>query len=270
MSETETSPPESTLNNSLVALLQVVFFKHAKIELRYIVNTVSQFLTIYIFFAIIFFGGQAVAGSALSNSLNGIIVGFFLFTLAISAYSGVAYDVTQESQWGTLERLFMSPHGFGRVMIVKAVVNVLLTFVWASILLVAMMMTSGRWLSVDVLTVVPLTVVTLASVVGVGFAFAGVALLYKRLENLIQLVQFGFVGLLGAPVESFPVLKLLPVANGSYLLQQAMTKNQRLWQLPLDDLALMTAVSAAYFIAGYYVFRRLLRRARDKGLMAHY
>jgi len=262
--------PEKSLNNSILALLQVILFKQVKIELRYIINTVSQFLTIYIFFAIIFFGGQAVAGAALSNSLNGIIVGFFLFTMAISAYSGIAYNVTEESQWGTLERLFMSTHGFGRVMVVKAFVNVLMTLVWASILLVAMMATSGRWLSIDLITIVPLTIITLASVIGVGFAFAGVALLHKRLENLIQLVQFGFVGLLGAPVESFPALKLLPLANGSHLLQQAMTQGLRLWELPPEEIAIMTAVSVAYFAIGYYLFQRLLRRARRKGLMAHY
>lgn len=270
VSSADPGTPRGELNNSLLALLHVVFFKQAKIELRYIVNTASQFLTLYIFFAIIFFGGQAVAGAALSNSLDGIIVGFFLFTLAISAYSGIAHNVTQESQWGTLERLYMSTHGFGRVMIVKATVNVVLTFVWAAILLVAMMVTSGRWLSVDLVTVVSLSTVTLASVVGVGFLFAGVALLYKRLENLIQLIQFSFVGLLGAPVEAYPVLKVLPLTNGSYLLQEAMTQNRAVWELAPVDLLILFGTSSVYFLIGYYVFLRLLRRARDRGLMAHY
>ena len=261
---------DRSLNNSQLALLKVVFFKQLKIELRYIVNTISQFATIYIFFAIIFFGGQAVAGAALSESLGGIIVGFFLFTLAISAYSGIAYNVTEESQWGTLERLYMSPHGFGKVMIVKSAVNVSLTFLWALILLVLMMLTAGRWLSVDLVTVVPLTVLALGSVLGLGFVFAGIALLYKRLENLIQLVQFGFVGLIGAPVDAYPWLKLLPLTHGSALLQRAMNHNVALWELPRSELGLLVVSSTLYFAAGYYCFHYCLDRARERGVMAHY
>lgn len=82
---------ESADNNdsSLLTLLKVVFYKQYILFVRYPVNTASLFLTLVMFFTLIFFGGKAIAGPSLTDSLNGIIVGFFLFTLSITSYSGL-------------------------------------------------------------------------------------------------------------------------------------------------------------------------------------
>jgi ABC-2 type transport system permease protein len=84
-------------------------------------------------------------------------------------------------------------------------------------MLVPMMLVSGRWLNLDPLTVVPLVMLAVAPIVGLGFLMGGLALLYKRVENLFGIITFGFVGLITAPVEQFELLKLLPLAQGSHL-----------------------------------------------------
>lgn len=259
-----------SISPSRYALLKVIAYKQVLLLIRYPVNTLSQFLTLFIFFSVVFFGGRAVAGPALTETLDGIIVGFFIFTLSIVSYSGLAWNVTREAQWGTLERLFMSPHGFGQVMGMKAVVNIAMSLVWGSALLLAMMALTGRWLVVDPLTVVPLAVMTLLSVLGIGFVFAGLALLYKRIENLFQLVQFAFIGLIAAPVGTYDWLRLLPVSHGSYLTMQAMEDGVRLWEFPAVELGLLTITAVVYLTAGYYVFHRSQRRARVNGLMGKY
>lgn len=255
---------------SLLALVSVVVRKQVMLLVRYPVNTASQFVTIYAFFLAIFLGGTAVGGAAVTDSLEGIIVGFFLWTLATIGYSGLAWGVTREAQWGTLERLYMSPHGFATVMAVKTVVNVALSFLWGGVLLVVMLVTTGRTLTVDPLTVVPLGVLTLASVVGIGFLFAGLAIVYKRIENLFQLMQFGFIGLIAAPVGSYPLLGLLPVSHGSYLIQRAMQDGVRLWEVPAWELGLLTVTAAVYLGVGLGAFTLLHRRARRLGVMGHY
>jgi len=262
--------PERGAAPSLWALVSVVFKKQLLLLVRYPVNTATRFATIYLFFLAIFFGGQAVAGAELTESLDGIVVGFFLWTLATVGYSGLAWGVTREAQWGTLERLFMSPHGFGVVMGVKTLANVALSFLWGAILLAAMIATTGRTLWIDPLTVVPLVLLTLASVVGIGFVFAGLAIVYKRVENVFQLMQFGFIGLIAAPIGSYPGLRLLPVSHGSYLIQHAMQDGVRLWEIPAWELGLLVATATAYLVVGLVAFTLLHRRARRLGVMGHY
>jgi ABC-2 type transport system permease protein len=255
---------------SFLALVRVVFHKQLLLLVRYPVNTGSQFVTFFAFFLAIFFGGQAVAGASLTDSLDGIIVGFMLWTMSIVAYSGLSWNVTREAQWGTLERLFMSPHGFGRVMSVKTAVNVLLSFFWGAIMLVLMMAVTGRVLTIDPITVVPLLLLTLAPVVGIGFAFAGLALLYKRVENLFQIVQFVFIGLIAAPVGDVPALKLLPMSHGSALTATAMSEGIPLWGIPAWELGLLAVTSTAYLLGGYACFQYAQRRSRRLGLLGQY
>jgi ABC-2 type transport system permease protein len=164
----------------------------------------------------------------------------------------------------------MSPNGFGLVMVTKMVVNVVLSFLWAFTLLLVMMLLSGKWLTVDPLTVLPLGLLTLASISGIGFLFAGLALLFKRIENVFQLVVWGFIGLIAAPAGTYPALKLLPVSHGSYLLRRAMKDGVRLWEFAPAELGLLVATSTVYFLAGYYCLSRAQLRARRKGLMGQY
>lgn len=255
---------------SLAALVKVVAYKQFILLVRYPVNTVSKLVSLFGFFVVIFFGGRALAGPALTDSLDGIIVGFFLFTLALVSYGGLSRNVIKEAQWGTLERLFMSPHGFGVVMWVKTIVNVFLSFLWASALLLLMMLLTGRWLTIDPLTVVPLLVLTLMPIVGIGFVLGGLALLYKRIENLFEIIQFGLIGLIAAPVDRVAWLKFLPVAHGSYLTRIAVSNDVRLWQFHHVELGTLFITSLVYLLSGYYVFHRATIRARREGLLGHY
>lgn len=251
-------------------LVRAVARKQVILLTRYPLNTASQLVGLYIFFALLFFGGQAVGGAAVSDSLGGLIVGFFLFTMSVTAYAGLSWAITREAQWGTLEQLYMSPYGFGRVMAVKVGVNLLVSLVYGGFILALMLLTTGRSLAVDPVTVVPLVVFTLGSAVGVGFVFGGLALVYKRIENVFQLVQFAFILLIAAPVEAYPFLRAFPLAQGGYLLQRAMQDGVRLWQFTPADLAILVATAVGYTVVGYLAFQRASDKARRDGVLGHY
>jgi ABC-2 type transport system permease protein len=237
---------------------------------RYPVNTGSELLGLYVFFAIVVFGGYAVAAPTITDTLPGIIVGFFLFSMAYVAYSGLSWDVMHEAQWGTLEQLVVSPYGLGRVMAAKVAADLLVSVLYGGVLLSMMLVTTGKEMSIDLLTVVPLVILSLLSVVGVGFSFAGLALLYKRIENVLLLAEFALVPLVAAPVDAVPALKLLPLVEGTYLLRRAMTHGIRLWEFPPADLGLLLLTTVSYLALGYLVLRACVRRARRDGLFGQY
>lgn len=252
-------------------LTRAVFAKQLILLKRYWINTSMLLVTMYVFFAMIFYGGQAAAGPAIESSLDGIVVGFFLFTASLAAFFATAQDIQREAQWGTLEQLFMSPHGIGRVMAVKSVWNVAFSVGLSFVLLAVMLLTTDRSLSVDVLTVTTITVVSVASVLGIGFLFAGLSLLYKRIENVQQIMQFAFIGLIAVPAtELSRAMGLLPLSQGSAMLHTSMTGDVALWEFQTADLAILTASGALYLVAGYVAFHLCVRRARRLGVMGHY
>ncbi|ELY85309.1 hypothetical protein [Natrialba taiwanensis] len=252
-------------------LVAAVVEKRLVLLRRYWMNTALRVFTMYATFALVFLGGRSIGGANTDGALDITVVGFFLFLATSAAYFDVAGSVMREAQWGTLEQLYLSPAGIGRILSVEAVFNVVLSSGLALSLLAAMIVTTGRTLSIELLTIVPLLVVTILPAIGIGYVVAGLSLLYKRLENVQQLLRFGFAGLIAAPgALRGPTLALLPISPGSSLIIRSMTAGTSLWQFPISELAALLVNSTVYLVGGYLVFLSLVERTRDRGVMGHY
>ncbi|GAA0212435.1 ABC transporter permease [Halobaculum roseum] len=251
-------------------LARAVLHREFLIFVRYPANAIGGIVISLVFFGLLFFGGRLLAGRALADSLSGIVVGYFLWTLAVGAYSSVSNDIASEVQWGTLERHVTTPFGFAPVALLKGVAKVVRTFLTSGVVLAVMLVMTGTSLQIAPLTVLVVAGLAIVSVLGLGFAAGGVTVLYKRVGNWLNLLQFGFVVLVSAPVFDQPWLRALPLAHGSAMLQRAMVDGVRLWEFPLADLALLVAVAVGYLAGGYVVFQVATRRARRLGVLGDY
>jgi len=251
-------------------LMRAVLYREYLVFVRYPANAVGGIVVALFFFALLFYGGRMVAGRALTDSIEGIIVGYFLWTLSVGAYSSISNDIGSEVQWGTLERHVMTPFGFAPVALLKGVAKLVRTFLTSALILAVMLVMTGTTLSLNVLTVVVVATLTVVSVLGLGFAAGGITVLYKRVGNWLSLLQFGFIVLISAPAFDFGWARLLPLAHGSALLQQAMVDGTRLWEFSVVDLGLLVGVAAGYLVGGYLVFQAATRRARQLGVLGDY
>ena len=262
----ETEPRPATYYH----LARAVLYREYLIFVRYPANAIGGIVVSLIFFGMLFYGGRLIAGQALTDSLDGIIVGYFLWTLSVGAYSAVSNDIGSEVQWGTLERHITTPFGFAPVALLKGVAKLVRTFLTSAVVLAVMLLLTGRSLSLDPLTVIPIAALSITSVLGLGFAAGGVTVLYKRIGNWLNLLQFGFVVLISAPVFDLPWTRVLPLAHGSAMLQRAMIDGVRIWQFEPLALALLVGVAAGYLVGGYVVFEVATRRARRLGVLGDY
>ncbi len=257
----------------LGSVLAAVFRRDWTMIKRYTFNSVSSLVSIYMVFILIFAGLQSVSNyvksETLEGSLEGTIVGFFVWTFTIYAFSNLSWSLINEAQTGTLEQLYLAPCGFRWIGVCTLISDFVFSFVPIMLLLVAMMATTGKWLRVDLVSLVPLLLITLLGAYGMGFALGGMALVFKRIQALFQIVQFVFIGLLVVPIR-VPAAKYLPLAMGNDLIQRAMVDGSRLWQLPIGDVLIAVVVGAAYLAAGVAVFSWCERVAKSRGLLGHY
>jgi len=251
-------------------LARAVLYREYLVFVRYPANAVGGIVVALFFFGVLFYGGRMLAGRALTDSIEGLVVGYFLWTLAVGAYAAISNDIGSEVQWGTLERHVTTPFGFAPVILLKGVAKLVRTFITSGVVLAVMLVVTGTTLQLDALTVVVVAALAVTSVLGVGFAAGGIAVLYKRIGNWLNLLQFGFVLLVSAPAFDLWWLRLLPLAHGSALLQRAMVDGTRLWEFPAADLALLVGVAVAYLALGYVVFRYTTGRARRLGVLGDY
>ncbi|RXK50366.1 ABC transporter permease [Halorientalis pallida] len=251
-------------------LSKAVLYREYLIFVRYPANAAGGLVFSIVFFALLFYGGRMLAGQALTDSIEGIVVGYFLWTLSVGAYSSISNDIGSEVQWGTLERHIMTPFGFAPVALLKGVAKVVRTFLISSVILGIMLVITGTSLQLNLLTTVVVAVLSITSVLGLGFAAGGISVLYKRIGNWLNLLQFGFIVLISAPAFDLGWTRFLPLAQGSALLQRAMIDGTRLWEFPLVDLLVLVGTAVGYLGLGYLLFQRATRRARRLGVLGDY
>lgn len=250
-------------------VVRVVSERYLAILRRYWFNTISGFLITYAMFVILFLGGQSAAPEALGESLTAITVGFFVWVMAFGAFQDPAESLMDEAQWGTLEQLYMTPVTLGIILGVQVLFSLLVSVAIGLLLLLLMMVTTGEYLTLHLLTVIPLSLLTIATAAGVGFALGGLALIYKRIERVFSIVPFLFVGSMAAPSEPV-VLNALPLAYGYDLLMRAIENGVRLWEFSPLELGSLIFLAVAYLAVGGIVLRVMTSVARRRGVMGHY
>lgn len=256
--------------NGASLLFKITFQKYLHLLRRYLFNSLMAVVGFYAIFALLFFAGGAVAPSTISNSIEGIVVGYFLWVMAVIAFQKTSSDLYREAQWGTLEQLYLSPYGIGRVVAMNSVVNLVGSFALGAVMLVSMVATTGTQFGLDVPTVLVVGVLTLCPPIGVGFLVGGLALVYKRVGQAASLVQLALLGLVAAPVDAHPLVRFLPMSLGSHLLQQSTAQGTTLVEYPPGTLLTLVVVAAAYLVTGYLALYRLQRVARVRGVLGHY
>ncbi|MBS3788327.1 ABC transporter permease [Candidatus Bipolaricaulota bacterium] len=238
---------------------------------RYFFNSISGLLTIYLIFVLIFFGMKSfVSGPQFGNTADGLVVGFFLWNFIVQVYSELSNALIREARWGTLEQLYMSPVGFGWISFSQVLSSLAIFFLANVGFLYLIMLTTGRFLSLRIASTFPLLIITLLGVAGIGYFLGGLTLVFKRVESLLQIVQFLFVALVMVPVESLPLLKHFPVSFGASLIRRVMIDGTPITGLPPSDLGFLLLNSTVYFLLGYGAFKYFERVAKRKGLLGHY
>src|SRR5690625_2363990 len=81
---------------SRITLVAAVVQRDFLVLRRYLFNLVSGLVSLYILFLIVFFGAQRLGGTdvAYGNTLDGIVVGFVVWSFAITAFSELAWGIT--------------------------------------------------------------------------------------------------------------------------------------------------------------------------------
>ncbi len=239
---------------------------------RYAFNAVVRLFTVYAFFFMLFMGARITLGSTagFGDSLGSLVVAMLVFMMAQRAYQDHSGRLNAEAMQGTLEQLAMSRVGLSQVLVYNMLVMTVVQLSFNAVFLLLMMATSGRWLHLDVLSIVPLLLVSVLSVHGLGLAMGGLTLLFKRVGATIAIFQYVFLMLVAVPVDRVPFFRFLPLSFGSGLIRRVMVDGESLYRMPAADVLFLAANSGLYFAAGLVVFRVCERIARDRGMLGHY
>jgi ABC-2 type transport system permease protein len=240
---------------------------------RYLAESVGGIVITTVVFYGLFLSSSYIAGPGASfgNRLDAIIVGYVLWALVLFIVVSISGTLQREAQTGTLEQLFISPHGATRVFLLRALADLLFQMILIGAIIVIIMALTGRWLSFPPSLVLPLLSLVLGAY-GIAFTMGALALIVKRTQQALGIFQFALLFLLTAPTEEWTggmrmLAYLLPMSPGAGLLRNLMAR-----QLPLDWGQLLMAFvnGGVYFAAGLLMFQWAERKTKRNGGLSDY
>ena len=249
--------------------------------LRYPTEVIGGVVILTAVFYGIFFSTQYMVGSAgafsvgeasvMETRLDSLVVGYVTWTLVLYILNDTATNLQLEAQTGTLEQVFLSPFGASKVFLVRAVANLTLRLLLIAIVLGLILWITSSQLAFPLLLWLPLSTLILAAY-GLAFLAGSLALVFKRVQQLLGLFQFVLLFLLATPTENWigparTVANLLPILPSIGLLRGLMARGEMfdwgLWAIALAN-------GLAYFAIGTIVFRWAERKAKQQGTLGGY
>lgn len=259
----------------LFYFFKVSFEKSLKDFTRYKFNTIMEFATFYILFMTMFLGlnffGQRMEASPfkLGDTLESLIVGYFLWTIMLIAYSSVAYGISSDATKGTLEQICMSSLGLHSVVIVRSIANLFINIIFCFILLIFIMYTTGYWLSLDIISLTVVIVIGIFSIFGISLILGGLAVVFKQINSFLNIVQFLLISLILFDISPL-VSALLPFRPAINMVFDITRKGYNLLNFGILDYIYLIFNSAIYFIIGLIIFNYCAKIAKKKGLLGQY
>ncbi|MCL4455759.1 MAG: hypothetical protein M1157_09080, partial [Deinococcus sp.] len=198
---------------------------------------------------------------------NGVI-GYTVWTLITIIFDDIALTLSEEAMTGTLEQVFLTPHGITRLFGFRTLASLGINLIILAIILFILMLLTGSWLAFPPVLVLPLSAI-ITGAFGLAYALGSLALLFKRVRQVIILSEILLLLIVMTPVENLggasrTIGFLLPFTPGLALLRSLMANEQ-----PFDAglFAIALANGLVYLAVGVLLLRRAVAVARHRGLV---
>lgn len=243
---------------------------------RYWPEALATLIGYTLIFVAIFFGVQLFTGGAMISGWGEeAAIRYAIWVLCLTAFVGLPQKVQEEAMTGVLEQRFLTPKGGISNLIMSHVAGLLLWAFLTVLLFLALLLVTRTSVHFDA-GIVPVILLILMGIEGVGFLLGGLALLIKRIGAVTQLLQTAFLGLALLPADRLPdawraVVQTLPLANGLPLLNDLLlNRTSFLTAVGRSDFWVLLISSFGYLGLGAVGFQQMVRQAKQRGLLAQY
>lgn len=247
-------------------------FRKEFIELkRYYPNTIAMIVSFYFLFLAAFLGLKFVGDpTSFDENVQYTIVSMAFWLFAMTAFGNPSVTILQEAMRGTLEQLYMTPYRPWKIICSRILAQIALELISIVVLLIIIQATVNQWLNFNLLTTIPIALVTIISLIGIGFMMAGLALVFKQIQNLLQIMQFILMGLVFFPLSVIPLLEIAPFVKGVNMIRDVMMYDLSLMDFSMFDYLSLGLNALFYFCLGLFIYFRCERIAKVKGLLSQY
>ena len=262
----------------LAKILRAHFAVEFIMLFRYPLDLASMYVIVTMVFAGIFLGIRAFvpAGQLMGETKAAVFIGYFFWSFYLLTVQSGSWEITMAANQGYLEREFLTPAGHGGTVVAKILANSVSGLIHYVIIATACALIFRVHLALDFPSVVVVFFFCYLFLVGVGLAFAGMALVFKRIGNFISVFQMVLMVLSFAALGKYPpaaetALRWFPYTHAIRLLRAVLVRGETFAYILQPANLVPLAVSAlGFFLLGLFAFHRLDRVAMERGLIGQF
>lgn len=280
-----TTLSQPSLATQLRALF-VIARKDWKVFWRYPLNAASSVFQPIIWVTPVYFmgkafsvNGQASGFAAYTGSgdyMSYILVGTALTNFIMTVFWGMGYALKEDMDSGVLESNWLTPISRLQILVGRTLTSLLTTTITSLIMLVIAALLFGFRPTGNVIAALLTAIPMLVGLYGFGFAFAGIVLIMREANTMVDVSSFLVQGLSGAnfPVKSLPywlipISLMLPVTYGFDAVRGWILQTNTL--LPLHiEVVLLVALMFVMLWFGAWMFYKIERRVRTLGTLGQH
>ena len=256
-------------------LLLAEFRRHWIQYRRYPAEAASGVVMMTMMFLGLLAGGLYVAGPVAAAAGNvraeSLMVGYWIWMLTMFVLNEGAGTIQLETMTGTIEQLFMSPRGTLRIILTRSLSAVVFHLTITSSVILIIVAVTGYRLRFPLYTLVPL-VIGLFAATGLSLIFGALALVLKKVDQLLNLLRFMLFLPLMVPSEGVPagarmLLYAFPMTPSLSMLRSLMIAGH---PEATNHLTAALLNAAIYFAIGIAAYRSAERFVRSRGLLGQH
>ena len=276
---------ESTMATKFRALWAIIR-KDWKQYWRYPLNAVSTIFQPVIWLAPVYFMGKAfsINGQALGFSeysgtadyMSFLILGAVLGNFVNAVFWGMGYALKNDMDSGVMESNWLTPIPRLLILIGRSVTNLFVTAVTSLSMIILCKFVFGFHPTGDVLKAVMAIFPMLVGLYGFGFAFAGLILLMREANALVDTGSWIIQVFSGAdfpvtilPKWLLPISLLIPLTYGLDAARGLLLKTNTLLSIGVEVILLIVFMFVMLGL-GSWIFYRVERRVRMLGTLGQH
>ena len=276
---------QPNLKTQLRALF-LIARKDWKVFWRYPLNAVSNIFQPIIWITPVYFMGKAfsVNGQALGfeaysgtgDYMSFILLGTVLSNFILTVFWGMGYALKNDMDAGVLESNWLTPVPRLLMLIGRTLTSLLTTAITSMVMLLIAGALFGFRPTGNTLAAFLTALPMLIGLYGFGFAFAGIVLLMREANTMVDVGSFLVQGFSGTnfPVQSLPtwlipVALALPLTYGLDAVRGFLLKTQTILPINIEIMLLIVSMFVMLWF-GIWVFNRVERRVRTLGTIGQH
>ncbi len=266
--------------------LWIIAKKDWKVFWRYPLNAVSHVFQPIIWVTPVYFMGKAFStnGQALGfaqysgtgDYMSYVLLGTALSNFILTVFWGMGFALKEDMDAGVLESNWLTPVSRLHILVGRTLTSLLTTTITSLIMLAVSALLFGFRPTGNVVAAILTAIPMLIGLYGFGFAFAGIVLLMREANTLVDVSSFLVQGFSGAnfPVKSLPywlipVSLMLPLTYGFDAVRGFLLKTSTLFPLNVEVTILIVFMFVMLWF-GAWIFNRIERKVRTLGTLGQH